>query len=322
MLFGRRKIMQLFDLHCDTLYEAVTKGKRLSDNDLQVSFKKGEEYRPWVQSMAVWIPDKMRGAEAFDFVAKCAGRLDRELAGSPYQVIRIGCKDDLEKVRASGLGGVILTVEGGAALAGKLENVKKLAQLGVKMMTLTWNGRNELGGGALVEEDAGITPFGKAAVAENEKYGIINDVSHASDALFWDVAQCANKPFAASHSNARAICRHPRNLTDRQFMVVKNAGGIVGINFSRGFLKEDGDAALDDIIKHTEHFLSLGGEDVVCIGSDFDGTDLPDGMDGIEGIGALYNSFLRHNYKENLLKKIFFDNACNFFESFDNRDFL
>lgn len=314
--------MQYFDLHCDSLYEAVTKGKSLSENDMHVSFQKGSGYAPWVQCMAVWIPDSMRGQAAFDFVERCAGRLGVMLEGSPYEVIKIGCKKDLEKVRRLGLRSVILTVEGGAALGGKLENVKKLAGMGVKMMTLTWNGRNELGGGALVKENAGITPFGIEAVAENERYGIINDVSHASDALFYDVVQYSKRPFAASHSNARAVCKHPRNLTDGQFLMIKDAGGIVGLNFSRGFLREDENAGTDDILKHAEHFLSLGGEDTVCIGSDFDGTDMPDGMDDITGIEPLYESFLRRNYKENLLQKIFFGNACNFFENFDNTDVL
>lgn len=309
--------MQYFDLHCDSLYEAVTKGKNLAENDMHVSFQKGSRYSPWVQCMAVWIPDSLSGQAAFDFVEQCAGRLDGMLEKNPYEVIKVGCKKDLRKVRRLGLQSVILTVEGGAALGGKLENVKKLAGLGVKMMTLTWNGKNELGGGTLVKENPGITPFGKAVIAENERYGIINDVSHASDALFYDVAQHAKKPLAASHSNARAVCGHPRNLTDEQFLIIKNCGGIVGLNFSRSFLREDGKATTDDILRHAEHFLSLGGENTVCIGSDFDGTDMPDGMDDITGIEPLYESFLRRNYKENLLQKIFFGNACNFFESFD-----
>lgn len=314
--------MQYFDLHCDSLYEAVTKGKNLVENDMHVSFQKGSRYSPWVQCMAVWIPDSMRGQAAFDFVERCVGRLDGMLEETPYEVIKIGCRKDLEKVRRLGLRSVILTVEGGAALGGKLENVERLAGLGVKMMTLTWNGRNELGGGALVKENAGITPFGKTVISEDERCGIINDVSHASDALFYDVVQHAKKPIVASHSNARAVCGHPRNLTDEQFLMIKNCGGIVGLNFSRGFLREDEKANTEDILRHAEHFLSLGGEDTVCIGSDFDGTDMPDGLDDISGIERLYESFLRRNYKEKLLQKIFFDNACNFFENFDITDDL
>lgn len=314
--------MQYFDLHCDSLYEAVIKGKDLGENDMHVSFQKGSRYSPWVQCMAVWIPDSLRGQAAFDFVSRCTGRLDGMLEDNPYEVIKIGCRKDLEKVRRLGLRSVILTVEGGASLGGKLENVERLAGLGVKMMTLTWNGRNELGGGALVKENAGITPFGKTVISENERCGIINDVSHASDALFYDVAQHAKKPIVASHSNARAVCAHPRNLTDEQFHMIKNSGGIVGLNFSRGFLREDEKANTDDILRHAEHFLSLGGEDTVCIGSDFDGTDMPDGLDDIAGIERLYESFLRRNYKEKLLQKIFFDNACNFFENFDITDDL
>ena len=183
--------------------------------------------------------------------------------------------------------------------------------LGVRMMTLTWNGENELGGGA--DTALGLTPFGREALKEMERLSIVADVSHASDALFYDVAEIAEKPIVASHSNARAVCPHRRNLTDRQFQILRDKGGLVGLNFCVHFLREDSNAHFEDLLRHADHFWSLGGETTLCLGSDYDGTDVPPELDGIEKMQDLYELFLKHNYKESLVNSLFFDNASKFF---------
>ena len=309
--------MQLFDLHCDTLYRAATEKERLTENSFHVSFKKAQSIRPWIQCMAVWIPDTMRGDQAFHFVLQCAEILETELERTGDRIQKIQTGKEIRKVQESSAAGIILTIEGCAALAGKLENIKKLRAVGVRMMTLTWNGENELGYGCLATGRGGLKPFGRVALQEMEKNGVVADLSHASERLFYDVAETAGRPFIASHSNARRICNHPRNLTDAQFCIIRDRGGIVGINFCRSFLRADENAGFADILSHTEHFLSLGGENTVCIGSDFDGTDMPDGIKGIADVEALYTYFLRHNYRETLLRKIFFENAAQFCENFD-----
>ena len=179
------------------------------------------------------------------------------------------------------------------------------------MMTLTWNGENELGGGA--DTALGLTPFGREALKEMERLSIVADVSHASDALFYDVAEIAEKPIVASHSNARAVCPHRRNLTDRQFQILRDKGGLVGLNFCVHFLREDSNAHFEDLLRHADHFWSLGGETTLCLGSDYDGTDVPPELAGIEKMQDLYELFLKHNYKESLVNSLFFDNASKFF---------
>lgn len=309
--------MQLFDLHCDTLYRAATEKECLTDNHFHISFKKAQTIRPWIQCMAVWIPDTMRGEQAFLFVLQCAEMLEQQLKCTGGQIRKIETGREIKKVQEASAAGIVLTVEGGAALAGKLQNIKKLRALGVRMMTLTWNGENELGYGCLAPGKGGLKPFGRAALQEMEKNGVVADLSHASEHLFYDVAETAKRPFVASHSNARRICNHPRNLTDEQFCMIRDKGGIVGINFCRSFLRADENAGFADILSHIEHFLSLGGENTVCIGSDFDGTDMPDGIKGIADMEGLYTYFLRHNYRETLLRKVFFENAAQFCENFD-----
>lgn len=306
--------MRLFDLHCDTLYRAVTEGKDFNSPDLHVSVDRAKGLENWVQCFAVWIPDDISGDEA------------EKLFDNAYIILQRKCTEfnlqlcsDFSQLNDKNSKKCFFTVENGKILQGNIEKIQKLKACNVKILTLTWNGGNEIGTGALTAQKSGLTHFGVEAVKELEKNSIIVDVSHASEKTFYDVAEIASKPFIATHSNSKKITNHPRNLTDEQFEIIKNRGGIVGINFYRGFLnKNEGKAGIKDIIKHTEHFLSLGGESCLSIGSDFDGCDLPGDVRGIDSIPEIYEEFLRLNYNEEILQKIFYKNAFKFCENFDN----
>ncbi len=305
--------MELFDLHCDTLYRACDENSGLFNDSFHISYNKTDGISPYIQCMAVWIPDEYRNEKAMALFRKCRERLRDELDGTDIAIIRSA--QDIDLVCKSGGRGVILTVEGGGVLGGRLENVGYLADCGVRMMTLTWNGACETGDGVGVQNARGLTSFGKSVVAEMERRGVIADVSHASEALFYDVAEIAAKPFVASHSNSRTICPHKRNLTDEQFSIIAGMGGIVGLNLSKDFLREDGDSAkMSDVLKHAEHFLSLGGEKTLAIGTDFDGADIPADMTGIESMSGMFDLFLKH-YSEELVRDIFFNNAVRFMGS-------
>lgn len=303
--------MKLFDLHCDTLYRAFFENGGLFNNDFHISFDKTDGIEPYIQCMAVWVPDEFRNKNAMQLFENCRKKLNDELKDTNIKIIR--SHNDIIEVESKKSKGVVLTVEGGAVLGGKLENVDYLTECGVKIMTLTWNGNCELGDGIGVEGAKGLTDFGKFVVAKMEQNGIVVDVSHSSVPMFYDVAELSTKPFCATHSNSKQICPHRRNLTDEQFSIIKDKGGIVGLNLSRGFLREDEDkACMLDVLRHAEHFLSLGGEKTLAIGTDFDGTDIPIDMTGIESMNKLYELFLKHNYNEKLLEDIFFNNARNF----------
>ena len=306
--------MLLFDLHCDTLYKAYTEKSTLFNDDFHISFNKTDGIKPYIQCLAVWIPDEYRGIKARNLFDGCVCMLKEQIANK--DIIFCKSKSDIVLAAENNKNGVVLTVESGAVLEGKIGNIKLLADSGVKMMTLTWNGSNELGDGVGVEhKNRGLSEFGRQCVRELEKNGIIVDISHASEKMFYDVAEIAEKPFAASHSGSKKICTHPRNLTDEQFNVIKSKGGIVGINFCRDFLNNDKtNAKMYDIIKTAEHFLSLGGEKTVALGSDFDGCDIPSDIYGIESMSELYEIFLRINYSETLVNDIFFNNAYGFFK--------
>lgn len=303
--------MKLFDLHCDTLYRAFFENGGLFNNDFHISFDRINSIEPYIQCMAIWVPDEFRNKNAIQLFENCRKKLNDELKDTNIKIIR--SQDDIIEVESKKGKGVVLTVEGGAVLGGKLENVDYLAECGVKIMTLTWNGNCELGDGIGVEGAKGLTDFGKSVIAKMEQNSIVVDVSHSSVPMFYDVAELSTKPFCATHSNSKQICPHRRNLTDEQFSIIKDKGGIVGLNLSRGFLREDEDkACMLDVLRHAEHFLSLGGEKTLAIGTDFDGTDIPIDMTGIESMNKLYELFLKHNYNEKLLEDIFFNNARNF----------
>lgn len=307
--------MRLFDLHCDTLYRANFENGSLFDNTFHISFNRTDGIEPYIQCMAVWIPDEFRNKNAIQLFENCRQKLNNQLRDTDIRIIH--SKDDIQAIEIAKGKGVILTVEGGAALGGNLNNVDYFAECGVKMMTLTWNGSCEIGDGIGVENAKGLTEFGKTVVEKMEQNGIIIDISHASIPLFYDVVELAKKPICASHSNSKSICSNKRNLTDEQFSIIKESGGIVGLNLSRGFLRDDEDSAcMIDVLKHAEHFLSLGGEKTLAIGTDFDGTDIPIDMTGIESMNMLYEIFLKHNYNESLVEDIFFNNARNFMLEF------
>lgn len=300
--------MRLFDLHSDTLYECYTKNYPLSQNSLHIDLARGRAYRPYGQVFAVWVPEER--PDAWDFcraVLSFARTEERRHAGQIH-FWRQGESLDTCVSAAPCTG--ILAVEGGAALGGVPERVDELAALGVKLLTLTWNGTNRLGNGCLAADRSGLTAFGCAVVRRLHAAAMVPDVSHLNKAGFWDVAEVSGEaPFVASHSNAAAVCAHPRNLTDAQAREIMRRGGLIGLNWCAAFLGETSFAQME---RHLAHFLSLGGERTVCMGGDWDGTALPPTWGGIEVVEAFFDYLCRKNYDSRLLDRLFFGNCYDF----------
>lgn len=308
--------MQYFDLHCDTIYESLTKNVNINNNTLQLNIDKTKDFKWYIQNFAICVPEEIRGEFATKMFVDSYNQLLSQCR--KFNITVIKNYNDLIEVVESNKRGAIFTVESCSVLAGKLENIELYSDFNVKFATLTWNGKNELGDGAKVSHSNGLTPFGAEVVKELDKRKITIDVSHTSDRLFYDIVNLSSRPIVATHSNSRAITNVKRNLTDNQFEIIKNKKGIVGLNFYVGFLNDNPDKASQyDILRHAEHFLSLGGKDVLAIGADFDGCKLPNDIKGIQNINDIYELFLKHNYKESLVEKIFYKNALNFTENFD-----
>jgi len=217
------------------------------------------------------------------------------------------CKnaEDIKKTKYS-FG--ILSLEGGEPIR-ELEDIDYLKSLGILMIAPTWNYKNKLACGVLERKDTGLTDFGKKAVLRMNKLGVLIDVSHLSEKSFWDICKISKKPICASHSNSKTIKDNPRNLTDEQFVKIRDMNGCVGINFYPPFLGD----SIHSIIDHINHFLSLGGENNIGIGSDFDGVDsLPLGISGCQDMERIIKSL---PYSTKIREKIAYKNFLRVLEA-------
>lgn len=309
----------IFDLHCDTLTAFMDNaphpsGDTLNDPRHQFALSKIPHGVRWAQCCAIFLPDSLSGERAEAYYALHRDNFFRQMSALAQLVFPCQTAEDVENAWSRGKTAAILTVENASALAGKLERVEALRRDGVRMMTLTWNGENELGSGH--STDHGLTPFGRAAIREMERQGIVVDVSHLNDRGFHDLLEVAQKPFAASHSNARKVCPHRRNLTDEQIREMAEQKCLIGLNYYNEFLRADGqEATLDDLWRHAEHFLELGAEDCLALGSDFDGADLPPCLDEPEKIAHLGDYLQSRGLSPALAEKILWRNALEFFQA-------
>lgn len=311
------QIPALFDLHCDTLtrslYRPATAGAGLLDDPAaQLSLSRMPAGTKWVQCFAVFVPDDRRGEEGAAFFDRWAAAFAREMEREKDRVRWCRSGRELTKALDSGKFAGILTVEGGSALGGKPERVDTLWDAGVRMMTLTWNGQNELASGHDTGE--GFSAFGREAVAAMEERGIVVDVSHLNDRGFEELLGMAKKPFVASHSNARSVCTHRRNLPDDFIREMVKRGGLIGLNYCRNFLSDDGRGNMEDLWRHVERFLELGAEKCLALGSDYDGADIHPDLDGVEKSLGIYDVLLERGLPEKTAGDILFGNAWRFFQ--------
>ena len=332
----------LIDLHCDTLTALSPEDGPLLDS-LRDPAQRGESIAiltkrvqsantldnpcchfalckvpqgvHWCQCCAIFIPDGLRGEEAVAYYDLHRRNFYRQMEALSCKVSPCRTAGEIECAWAAGKNAAVLTVENGSALAGRLDRIEALARDGVRMLTLTWNGENELGSGNAT--DHGLSPFGREAVRELERAGILIDVSHLNDTGFADLLGVAEKPFVASHSNARAVCPHRRNLTDEQIQEMARRGCLIGLNFYSAFLRGDGcPATLDDLWRHTAHFLELGAERCLALGSDADGADLPPCLDSPGDFAGLYQYFLDRGLSSDLVDRILWKNTMDFFRRY------
>lgn len=210
--------------------------------------------------------------------------------------------------------GVIFTGEDLGVIGSDMRKLDIVFQRGVRIATLTWNHENALGFPNSMKTQvmqSGLKPFGVEVVRRMNELGMIIDVSHLSDGGFWDVARISKKPFIATHSNSREITDHPRNLTDAMIRAIANSGGVIGLNFAPHFLSDRGDdtSRIRDMLRHIRHIRSVGGSDVLAIGTDFDGIHGHLEIDSPEKIPLLAQALIKCGMKETELEKMFYKNA-------------
>ncbi len=304
--------MKLFDLHCDTIGECYKNKLPLRNSKLNVSLEKAKEIEKYTQVFAVWIPDELRGKSATDYFNSVCDYYYKELElGKDLIVNFADAKKDEKRVKA------ILAIEGGAALAGDTENIYKVYEKGVRILTLTWNAENEIASGAFCE-NGGLTSFGKTVIKKMEKLKMVVDVSHLNRESFFDVAENTTLPFIASHSNPDIndnFYGNKRNLLDSQIEIIKDRKGLIGLNFCKDFFDVDNKTGVDALKVHLDYLLNKGCENIIALGSDFDGCDLTNGITGLESMNSVYNSLITDGFSQEIVDSVFYNNAERFFRN-------
>ncbi|MDR3091597.1 MAG: dipeptidase [Clostridiales bacterium] len=263
----------LFDAHCDAPTEIFRKNEDLLSNSGHVDIKRLLAFKNPAQVFAVWLDPKLpREGGAFESAARIISFFGEQIVKYKDFISRVTSPEDLAACAGTGKIAALLAVEGGEPLEGKLENLSKLREMGVCSITLTWNDQNELGCGCLGGE-AGLTPFGFEALREARRLGMTVDISHLSEAGCRDVLGACKAPVIASHSNAAALCRNKRNLSDEIIRDIAEKGGVVGATLYPPFLAEAKVASIPDVLRHVNYMVNLAGAEHVGLGCDFDGIE-------------------------------------------------
>ncbi len=274
--------LQIIDLHCDTIMGCYFKKESLRVFDGHINIEKLQQGGCMAQAMALFLPTDGHTARdgvtmPWDLYKMMLACWNENVDANADVMRRAYSAEDIKKNAEEGFLSALLTVEDGIGVDGKMERIDEMFADGVRMLTLTWNFENCFGYPNSIDPQLhqnGLKPFGFAAIERMNELGMIVDVSHLSEGGFWDVVKTTKKPFVASHSCARALRNHQRNLTDEQLRALADKGGCVGINFCADFLSEDADNSYArDIVRHLVHFRDVAGIDVLAWGSDFDGID-------------------------------------------------
>ena len=287
--------MFIADAHCDTLYNIAI--KNVKPEDCAITAERLKNAQVGLQTFAMFAGS--RGMKDHPYEKGQAMLAAKDRQGVP---LFLGALPDEPPKTPHG----VLSIEGGEMLEGSLERLHEFDEAGrVRMIALTWNNENEIGYSAKSASTEGLKPFGIRLLGEMDRLGILPDCSHLNEAGFWDIVEHAGLPPIASHSNLKKLCGHSRNLTDEQVKAIIEKGGFIGINFYSCFLRDEGAATLDDVLRHIDGIAELGGIDVLGFGSDFDGIDdWPEGLGNPDGFPALIELLEKHGYSQEDIAKI------------------
>lgn len=309
--------MFICDCHCDTLTELYNKNASLYENEQHFDIKRQIALGGGLQFCAIYVPTEVfRYQGGLRYTLCLLDKYNQEikkLHENGIDVLQVRTAEDAGNVLKH-KAATLLAIEEGGAIDGSLEALRCLYELGVRAMTLTWSNRNDIADG--INEEAtgsGLTLFGKQVVAEMNRLGMLVDVSHISTAGFWSVIETSTKPVIATHSNAKSLCAHPRNLNDEQIKALAQNGGLAGITFAGQFLEEDWrNACIESVYKHIDYMLNLiGNDDHIGFGSDFDGISHPPyNIQGVQDYKPLIE-YLSKYYSDETINKITHQNVIN-----------
>jgi membrane dipeptidase len=306
--------MPIIDAHCDVLSKLyMDPSIDFSDEQsgLDASLPKLVRGNVLLQCFAIWIPERAEGAGMDHLLAYAELFREKIIKKGSFRFVRTS--EDLRKAAALGKRCALLTMEGADALHGSFSHLRTMFDLGVRCLGLTWNYANWAADGIMEPRAGGLTVKGQKLVQECNDLGIILDVSHLSEAGFWELAELSSKPFIASHSNVKEICPHPRNLTKDQVETIARQGGVIGVNFYPPFLTKNESAGISDVLRHIETLCEWGGEKACGLGSDYDGISRkPAGLEDAASFEKLQDAICKI-YSAEQAERILYRNWFEFF---------
>ncbi|OPF51849.1 peptidase M19 [Clostridium baratii] len=301
--------MKYIDLHCDTAYRMIKENLSLNDDACKVNIEKLKKGGALAQTFAFFV-DLEEEKDPYDAFTSMYNNFIKEVGKNKDKIEIVRNRDELKQCNNNGKVGAFLSIEEGEVLKGDVSKVLDVYEKGIRMLTLTWNYENSIGypNVNFKYKDKGLKEKGVEIVNEMERVGIIPDCSHLSDGGFYDLSKICKKPFIATHSNARAIKNHPRNLTDDMIKILSNKGGVMGLNFCSDFVAEDEVTKVLKIAKHAKHIKNVGGIDVLSIGSDFDGIENEVEIKDTSEMDKLYYGLKKEGFTDDDIEKVFYKN--------------
>lgn len=307
--------MKFIDLHCDTAMRMYEEKGKLKKNNFSIDIEKLKKGGCMAQVFAFFI-NLSKGSDPYNYFLNMYDNFIKEIQENSKEIEIVRNVDELEKANLNNKLGAFLSIEEGEVLKGNIDNLIDVYDKGIRLITLTWNFENSIGypNFNFKYKEKGLKPIGKEIVEKCEELGIIPDASHLSDGGFYDLVDICKKPFMATHSNARSVTYHPRNLTDDMIKKLANKGGVMGINFASAFLGESRVSTIEEIITHIKHIKNVGGIDVIGLGSDFDGIENQVEIKDSSEFPKLYEALKKAGFSENEVEKIFYKNVLRVFK--------
>ena len=300
----------MIDLHCDTIMQLLDHPDSgdLYRNAWKIDIEKLQKAHSKVQDFALFI-NLGKTNDPYGRYEEMRNLCTTQIHLYGEHIQHVLSYQDVESVYESGKIGALMSIEEGGVLGGDLDKLKQAYKDGVRLITLTWNYPNGLGEPHCGEQHKKLTPKGIEFVEAMQDLGIIVDCSHLNDAGTEQLGDILDAPFVASHSNAREVTAHTRNLPDNLIKLIANKGGVIGLNFAQSFLGTSPVSRIEDIVKHGLYLINKGGEDVVALGTDFDGIKPNTEIKDASEMYRLYDAFKEAGLSVEQCEKLFWKNA-------------
>ena len=300
----------MIDLHCDTIMQLLNHPDSgdLYRNTWKIDIEKLQKAHSKVQDFALFI-NLGETNDPYGRYEEMRNLCTTQIHLYGEHIQHVLSYQDVESVYESGKIGALMSIEEGGVLGGDLDKLKQAYQDGGRLITLTWNYPNGLGEPHCGEQHKKLTPKGIEFVEAMQDLGIVVDCSHLNDAGTEQLGDILDVPFVASHSNAREVTAHTRNLPDNLIKLIANKGGVIGLNFAQSFLGTSPVSRIDDIVKHGLYLINKGGEDVVALGTDFDGIKPNTEIKDASEMYRLYDAFNEAGLSVEQCEKLFWKNA-------------